>query len=207
MTVTTDVFETQTPRAYEDIRSELKNGDILLFSGVEPFSYLIRWATRSPWSHVGFVFRLEAIDRVMVLQAVTNAGASCVALSGLVNGVGSKQKPYRGGLLVARHADFEGLANAANLRAMSMFAVDRFGAPYSPGEIVKIAVRVIAGWLNKPMPKLLEADDEYICSEYAAACFERVGVIIPWDGLGFIAPADFASDAKVSPVGVIRTHG
>jgi hypothetical protein len=207
MPVPTDVFSTLAPRRYEDLRPEIQNGDVLLFSGTEKFSRAIQWATRSPWSHVGFVFKLETIDRVMLLQDVTGAGASTVALSVLVNGSGKHQKPYKGRLLVARHADFAALVNRAKLREMSKFAVDRFGSPYSPLEVVKIMLRIGAGWLNIRMPPVLRPDDEYICSEYAAACYARIGITIPWDRLGFLAPVDFALDPKINPVGVIETFG
>lgn len=206
MTIANDIVTTLDPRSYAEIRPEIRTGDILLFSSKELFSHLIQFGTNSPWSHVGLVVRLEAIDRVMVLQAVTQ-GVGTVALSALIEGGGSHQKPYAGHLLLARHARFEALADAGRLREMSEFAVDRFGAPYNTGEILKIAARIVAGWLNQPMPRLLIADDEFICSEYAAECYRRVGIEIAWDGMGFIAPADFAADPEVSPVALIRTLG
>ena len=41
---------------YEDIRSELKTGDVLLFSGKGFVSWLIKLATFSQYSHVGMVY-------------------------------------------------------------------------------------------------------------------------------------------------------
>jgi hypothetical protein len=205
MTIPNDIFETMPAGAYADLRPSIRNGDILLFSGREVFSHLIQWATKSPWSHVGFVFRLEAIDRVMILESLSAGGSCTVALSAFVAGTGPHQRPYNGKLLIARHRRFGDLASAARLRKMSEFAVDRFGAPYSPAEIIKIGVRIALGRLNIRLPPGLRPDDEYICSEYAAACYEAVGIKIPWNGLGFIAPADFATDPDIEPVAVIRT--
>jgi len=54
-------------------------------------------------------------------------------------------------MLIARHADFAGLVDSAKLRDMSEFAVDRFGSPYSPLEVGKIILRIIAGWANVRM--------------------------------------------------------
>jgi len=207
MTVPTNIFDVMPARPYEDLRPKIQNGDILLFSGTERFSRLIQWATHSPWSHVGFIFKLPQLDRLMILQSVTGAGVSTVSLSGLVNGSGSHQAPYAGRLLIARHADFASLVSNPKLREMSAFAVDRFGSPYATSEILKVMLRIGAGWLHLRLPPLMQPDDEYICSEYAAACYAKIGVKIEWDGLGFIAPADFAWDTKVSPVGVIQTKG
>ncbi len=165
--------------------------------------HLIEFATNSPFSHIGFVIRLEEIDRVMLLEALPS-GVTSAALSVVVNGNGSgAQRPYRGGLVLARHDDFAKLVTAQKLHEISEFAFDRFGAPYAASEIVKIALRVLAGRLNIKMPRLLQADDEYICSEYVGACYQKVGISIPWNGLGFLAPSDFASDPKVQPIAVI----
>jgi len=204
MTISRDVFSTQPAQSYTDLRPHIQNGDILLFSGPDFFSRAIKWATGSPWSHVGFIFRLDAIDRVMVLQSLSS-GSCTVALSAIVNGTGPNQKPYNGKLLIARHEDFAGLANRATLRTMSEFAVDRFGAPYGVVEIIKIIVRIALGKMNIRLAPLLQPNDEYICSEYAAACYGCIGITIPWDGLGFIAPSDFAADEKVTAVGVVQT--
>ena len=44
---------------YEDIRSHLKTGDILLFSGKGGISDGIKFFTVSKWSHVGMVYKLD----------------------------------------------------------------------------------------------------------------------------------------------------
>ncbi len=56
------------------------------------------------------------------------------------------------------------------------------------------------------MPRFLGARDEYICSEYVAKCFAKAGLKIPWDGLGFVAPGDFALAPDVSAVAQIKTR-
>lgn len=205
MTVPTNIFDVMPAMPYESLRSKIQNGDLLLCSGDARFSRLIQWATRSPWSHVGVIVTLPHVDRLMVLQSVTGAGVSTVSLSGLINGAGSHRAPYPGRLLIARHADFAAQVDNGKLRDMAAFAVDRFGSPYASGEVLKVLARICAGWLNLKMPPMLQPDDEFICSEYAAACYEKTGIEIQWDGLGFIAPCDFALDPKVSAVGVIQS--
>ncbi len=56
------------------------------------------------------------------------------------------------------------------------------------------------------MPKSLGPRREFICSEYVAKCFETIGVEIQWDGLGFIAPADFARDPRTKAIARFRTR-
>ena len=42
---------------YEQYRSQMKTGDLIAFSGNAGFSNVIKWATRSPYSHVGIVVK------------------------------------------------------------------------------------------------------------------------------------------------------
>lgn len=44
---------------YQDIRNQLKTGDIILFSGKGGISYGIKFFTLSKWSHVGMVYKIE----------------------------------------------------------------------------------------------------------------------------------------------------
>ncbi len=64
------------------IRSSLlrsmKTGDLLAFSGKSRTSRLIRWATRSPYSHVALIWRLSGLrffnGVLVVIESTTEAG-------------------------------------------------------------------------------------------------------------------------------------
>lgn len=43
---------------YNEVRDNLETGDLVLFSGNNPISSLIKLMTRSKWSHVGMVYKL-----------------------------------------------------------------------------------------------------------------------------------------------------
>src|SRR5215211_3406336 len=53
---------------YPDVRNRIQDGDILLFRGKSWFSRLLRWGTRSPYSHSGILGWWNG--RLMVLEAV-----------------------------------------------------------------------------------------------------------------------------------------
>jgi hypothetical protein len=90
------------------------------------------------------------------------------------------------------------------MKRMAGFAFDRLGDRFSKGEIVKIALRIALGRLDTRLhpsrPK-----DEFICSEYVAGCLGEVGLKVRWDGLGFIAPSDFAADPQIDAVAQFKT--
>jgi hypothetical protein len=191
---------------YEAIRRIVRTGDIALCSGTAIFSRAIKVATGSPWSHVALIVRLDEIGRVVVFEAVEKIGVRMVPLRRFVSEDSEHHRPYPGEMVIARHAEFEGKADDAKLAKLTEFATDRLGAPFKPSEMAKIGLRIAASWFDIRLPKLIETDDDYICSEYVARCYEAVGIRIPWDGRGFIAPGDFAADPKIEAIARIARH-
>lgn len=189
---------------YAAARALIRNGDIALFDGNEPFSKLIETFTDGPFGHVGFVWRMDDIDRVMLLESVDQLGVRLIPLSTKVNGNGTDaNKPYTGQLVIARHQDFpEGIADPTHpdndrFRLMTRFAVDRVGCPYSARDIAGIAARILEGFAGRVEAHDLVPDGSYICSEYAYECYRQIGIDIAYSPEKFIAPNDFARDPKV----------
>lgn len=185
-------------QSYQNIRKSLQSGDILLCSGSSVFSELIKRATNSIWSHVGFILALPQIDRYMVLESVESIGVRTVPLSSYVRDYNNTRRGYPGKLLIARHRDMK----TANLANLSRHAVDLLGRPYDKDEIAKIAARLSLHALGIYHAKETVTTERpaFICSEYAYACFESVGVHVDFNPLGFVTPADFANSAKVKPI-------
>lgn len=46
---------------YSEVRSQMRPGDVIAFSGKDNFSDIIKWATRSNTSHVGVVFETKVV--------------------------------------------------------------------------------------------------------------------------------------------------
>ena len=206
MTIPEDILTTLPPRPYEEVRDLLRDGDLLLCSAWDAGSRVIRWATKSPWSHIAIGFRVQGIDRVLALECVEHIGVRAVPLSDFIARTSSGRHPYPGRILLARHREMPQTDGASPIKAMSGFAFDRLGARFSGRELGKIALRVLLGRLNVILPGRLSSDDEFICSEYVAGCYDRVGLHIPWDGRGFIAPDDFAKAPEIEAVAQIQTR-
>ena len=85
MTIQDNVLETMAPVPYAQLRDSLRDGDIVLCQGRDPFSRLIQWSTKSVWSHVGMVFRVDSLEQVIVIEAVEKIGVRAVALSDFVS--------------------------------------------------------------------------------------------------------------------------
>jgi len=205
MAIADNVLTEMKPIAYAKARAMVQNGDLLLCSARDPFSRLIRWSTKTPWSHIAIAYRIESLDRVMVFEAVEKIGVRTVPLSTFISKTSDGTSPYPGQILLARDQRFEGLDDKKK-RAMYDFAFARLGDRFAPGEILKIAMRLMLGRMARKMPRMLGAKDEFICSEYIARCYAKAGLKIPWDGLGFIAPGDFALAPDVRAIAQIKTR-
>jgi hypothetical protein len=204
MAITTNAFPNANNYLYSDIRPEIKSGDLLLCSGTSVFSTLIQEATNSVWSHVGFILRIDAIGRIMVLESVESIGVRAVTLSSYVNNYNATDKGYPGKLLIARHEEFK----PENIINLSRTAVDLLGYPYNSAEVAEMAARITLNKMginvNEPIPLHPRA---FICSEYAYHCYKSVGITIPtYANEEFISPADFARTPEINSLGFIASQ-
>lgn len=198
-----DLIATLTTKKYDELRRHIRSGDILLCQGKSPLSGIIQKATGSLWSHVAFILRIDAIDRIMVLESVESIGVRAVALSSYVSDYNGSGRGYEGRILLARHAD----VRQENMINLSKAAVDLLGYPYDTQEVLRIAARISLNTMGfNQNEKPASPQREYICSEYASICFQSIGVKIDYNSLGFIAPEDFARCPKVSALSYIHTE-
>lgn len=79
-----------TLKNYEQYRPQMKTGDLIAFSGNAGFSHVIKWATRSHYSHVGIVLKAEMGsgfgDSILVIESTlqtTVLDASKQAIKGI----------------------------------------------------------------------------------------------------------------------------
>lgn len=185
------------------ISPKIRNGDLLFCSANDPFSRLIGWSTKSPWTHVGIAWRWDNVERIVALECVQKIGVHSVAMERFISQTSSGTRPYPGKIVLARHADIEA---RDDLLPLIHYAIDCMGDPFSQAEVAKIGMRIAFARTGRELPDQLKARDEFICSEYVDRCYRTVGVEIPWDGKGFIAPADIANDPKVKAVARFQTR-
>jgi uncharacterized protein YycO len=172
--------------SYTQRRSKLRSGDLLFASGNYPVSRAIRKMTGSAWSHVGIIFWLKSIKRVLLLESVESVGVRFAPLSKYLSDY-SRGKPYKGMAILARCSN----AAAKNVDDLARCGVDELTRPYDKNEIAAIVARIALG---KGKPK---RDREYICSELVHECFANAGKDFAYNPRGFISPEDIWRDAHV----------
>jgi len=178
---------------YSVLRAGLRTGDLLFASGDYLVSQAIQKITKSPWSHIGIIFKIEEIDRVLLLESVEDMGVRFVPLSKYTDDY-ENGAPYKGRLVVARINDFA----PSEIAPLARFGIDELTRPYDKDEVSKIIAR-IALKIGK-----LERDREYICSELVYECFLKAGRSFAYNENKFISPEEIWRDSKVAFLGRFR---
>lgn len=180
--------------SYEnDLRPQLQSGDLFFTSGNYLISKAIRKVTKSPWSHVGIIFKLEEIDRVLLLESVESKGVRFAPLSKYLTDY-KRKTAYRGEMVLAKCS----AATEEVVAEIAKSGIDRLTRPYDQDEIGKILARVALGrGRHKP-------DNEYICSELVHECYKMAGVELNRDRRGFISPQNIWDDERVTLLGRIH---
>ena len=167
-------------------RPLLKTGDLFFCSGDYLFSKVIRYFSKSPWSHVGIIYKEENIDRILFLESELVYGVRIAPLSKYLRDNNGKRKPYKGIIAIAQ---VDGL-NEETIKQCISFGMDELTRPYDNWEIVRILVRI----LLKRGKKL--KDRKYVCSEYVQACFAKAGIEFPFTN-NFVSPDSIWEDERV----------
>lgn len=177
-------------RRYEDVRRELRSGDLVFCSGSYVFSGLIQRFTRSVWSHVGIVYRDAHLQRVFILESETGIGVRLVPISKYLRDYHGRRRPYRGQIVVARVNPEPG---DERVRQAVSFGMDLLTKPYDNFEIVRIAARITFRIGRRTQ------DRKFICSELVDECYRAAGVrFVRRDN--YISPDDIWRDPSVSMV-------
>lgn len=174
---------------YHEVRGDLRSGDLFFASGDSLVSQAIRFCTKSPWSHVGIIFRVDTLDRVLLLESVEDMGVRLAPLSKYLRDY-EEDKPYPGLAVVARVTGCTG----ETVLKLAAFGTDELTRPYDRDEIGRILARVTLG-----LPKA-RLDRAYICSELVYECFRSAGCEFAYNPRGFISPLDIWQDRRVEMV-------
>ena len=194
-----NLFAQAPQQPFEKLTTQLCCGDLLFCSGSGLISSLIKKATHSVFSHVAMILQLPISKQWLVLESVESVGVRCVTLQqGYVNNYMDTGQGYNGSLLIARHNQMDKKIKQFSALYHRAFALA--GDKYSREDIFKIATRIATSEIGIHENGLVKENNRYICSEYVYACFKAVGIDLPYDPRGFIAPATIAQLDDVKPL-------
>ncbi len=176
---------------YEDVRSSIRDGDVLMYRGRNLPSRLIQWATGSRYSHAGLAAWWNG--RLMVLEAV-GKGVVVTPLSANV-------RRY--------HGDVEWFTCVEDIpepdrNRMIEFAQQELGKEYARWKAMKFGLRILFQKGEKQRDELRRAR-QLFCSQYVAEVYNSVGKDLK-RGVSdrFMSPADVASSPLLKRAGALR---
>jgi hypothetical protein len=179
--------------SYEDIRSQIKNADILLYRGTDTVSRGIRWLSRSQYSHAGLVVWWN--DRLMVLEAVGN-GVVAMPLS-------MNLKKHHGGIDYFRAK--ENIPEEVRLK-MVIFAQEQLGKQYAFSQMAVFGFKLLLRMSMSPKEKRANgASGQYFCSQYVSDTYLKQGYDLAIQyGNRYTSPDALAKSEKLVLTGVLR---
>jgi uncharacterized protein YycO len=180
---------------YPALRQTVQAGDLLFYSGEDEVSRLIRRATQSLWSHIGIIFKIENLDRILLLESVESMGVRLIPVSRYIKNVENEENDgkYDARLVIARHQALK----PEQVKPFINFGIDQISRPYDLAEIKRIIERI-----QKGKGKIIR-DEAYMCSELVYECFAKVGIEIPYNELGFISPQDIWIEENIQVIAEI----
>jgi hypothetical protein len=173
--------------AYQDIRSELKTGDLFFSSGGYLFSGVIQKLTKSTWSHVAVIYKDEELGRVLVLEAEPFVGVRMIPLSKYLKDYKGKREPYKGQIVLAKLAH---PLSKEEINSGISFGLDELTRPYDNVEIVRIMVRILLRISKRATNR------SYICSELVRDILAQSNLDMPYMDT-YISPDHVWHDARV----------
>ena len=170
---------------YNDIRSDLKTGDVILFSGRGLISWGIRKFTKSPYSHIGMVVRIDGWDLLMCWESTTLSDVADIDSGKNVNGVqivplSERVNRFKGRVVYRRliHPVIE--SDMIKLMALRKTLI---GRPYEKNkwDLIRSALSPFG---------MVEDLSSIFCSELVAYSKQTLGILPTPSHIPFIPPAD-----------------
>jgi hypothetical protein len=161
---------------YPDVRSDLKTGDLVLFSGTSITSSVIKWAIGGKWSHVGIVVRTPAFpDRVLLWESTTLADLPDVETNLAAPGV---QLVWLSARLATYHGEFRLRALDKPITpemegALTKRRRELGGRPYEQ-EKLELLHAALDGWFGAVKRERLGS---LFCSELVAEAYQVMGLL------------------------------
>ena len=189
-------------RNYDELRPDLKTGDLVLTTGRGPVSAAIRWATRSAWSHVGMIVRAQEWDTVLLWEATTLGAAYDVEQGRPVKGVRLVPLSHRVGAPGQTMAvrQLRGvLLETRDVVALSDLRKALNGRPYEQNELELLR----SAW-DGPLGANREDLSSVFCSELVAEAYQALRLLPDSIPSNEYVPGDFGEG---STSGVELTRG
>jgi hypothetical protein len=181
-------------QGYDDARSKIRSGDVLMYRGRSFSSRVIRFATGSPYSHAGIAAWWH--DRLMVMEAV-GKGVVVTPLSANVAGYHGNVEWFTAAMLI----------DGGTRERMLRFAQAELGKDYGRWGAILLGIRLLFKRGVDARDRLRRAR-RLFCSHYVAQIYNVAGYDLQ-RGVSdrFMSPGDIARSPLLRRVAVLKGRG
>ena len=178
--------------SYSGLRNTVASGDVLLYEGEALFSWLIKKATRSRFSHAGVAVWWN--ERLMVMEAV-GRGVVVTPLSASVGHYNGHVHWYTSKRVLGEE----------ERKRMIIFAQGELGKEYALWKAIWVGIKLLFNWKPEKRDKL-KREQKLFCSSYVAQIYNSVGVDLkPGLSDSSVVPEDIASSPELLHRGVLKS--
>ncbi len=188
-------------KIYKNIRKKLKTGDLVLFSGKQITSTMIKLFTASKYSHVGMVLNLREYDYLTIWQSTnSNYNTKDLEFGKLRKGVqlvplSAYVEKYNGEVCV-RRLKKNGSLTITKKNGFSKDSIDKLmklRRELSGKEYEKNIIELIKAAYDGPFGHNNEDLSSIFCSELVAEAYQSLGLLKEEDKpSNEYTPADFS---------------
>ncbi len=184
---------------YDEIRNELKTGDIVLFGGKSFVSWLIKKITKNKYSHIGMVLKIEGFDFVALWESTTlnntpdifqkkRKGVQIIQLSNRIEN-------YKGRVAIRLLGGYD--FTEKDNEIISELRREINDKPYEKNlwSLAKSAIDLSFFGKNKKQDL-----SSVFCSELVAEAYMRLGLIEENQVSSEYTPADFSEKGKMKMI-------
>jgi hypothetical protein len=164
---------------YNEVRLQIRNGDVIMYTGKKIVARLISWLTRSPYSHAGIAVWWN--ERLMVMEAVMR-GVRVVPLS---------RNIYQHKGNVEWFSCKKEISEEDRLR-MVIFAQEELGKSYARWKAMLFGLKFL---FERDLSIIdeLRMENKLFCSQYVAQIYNSVGLDLKKHREDrFMSPGDIA---------------
>jgi hypothetical protein len=176
---------------YDDVRRQIKNGDVFMYRGKGMQSTVIQWVTRSPYSHTGISAWWN--ERLMVMEAKGNG----VVASPFSRSIGKY------------HGDVEWFGSTQEISEedrlkMVVFAQEELGKTYGRWKAIILGIQTLFQ-RNPDKRDRLRKQKNLFCSEYIAQIYNSIDLDLKKRTSDqFMKPADIANSPLLEQKGTVK---
>jgi len=176
---------------YIDVRSEIKNGDILMYKGRELISKIIGLFTHSEYSHAGIAVWWN--KRLMVLEAVGKGV--------LVTPLSRNICHYKGNVELFT---YDGEIPEDKRIDMVITAQEELGKSYARWEIIWFAIKLLFK-SKMDVPDTKSPITRFFCSQYVSMIYESIGIDLVIEKANkYTSPDDIVRSKKTIKKGIFE---